>query len=186
MDLDFILIVVGYLAIVLFLHYYIKINNLDVTEKGKNKPKKILKKEKVRFEDEESLESNNSIEDDDKYMRYLNDEENSKKIDNIIESKKEDTAFDDSLYNKYTADLFKEQSLGSELDKYFDNKSNTSYTFDPVPTTNEDRTSINKEPSTNEILFGNETPLNKENQYDGISAFDEFGSSNLHSQYASI
>ena len=98
MDLDFILIVVGYLAIVLFLHYYIKINNLGMDEKGKDKPKKILKKEKIRLEDEESHESNTSIEDDDKYMRYLQEEDNNKRIENVIETKKEDSAFDDSLY----------------------------------------------------------------------------------------
>jgi FtsZ-interacting cell division protein ZipA len=202
MNLDFILIVVGYLAIVLFLHYTIKMSS----DKSDKQPRRILKKVSSFHNDDntsdtssETSSSNSSItsdrrndiiSEDDDFMKYLNIEDRNKNesVKKAIESQKVDAAFDDNLFNKYSADLFKEQHIGAELDKYFENNADIRYSFDPVPTNdiNQSASHNKQEQSTNELLYGNETPLNKENDNDGISAFDEFGNSNFSSQFASL
>ncbi len=204
MNLDFILIVVGYLAIVLFLHYTIKMTN----DKSETHPptKRILKKVSSFHSDDNTSSSSSSsessdssytrnndvISEDDDFMKYLNIEDRNKNesVKKAIETQKVDAAFDDNLYNKYSADLFKEQQIGAELDKYFENNADIRYSFDPVPTNdmsmNQSATHNKEEQSTNELLYGNETPLNRENDNDGISAFDEFGNSSFSSQFASL
>ena len=198
MNLDFLLIVICYLAVVLFLHYYIKNNEIGSYRMEERVPRNILKKRVTKEYTEETISldnnesennismdesQNNSTHEDNDYLKYL---------DNPSSSDSKLEPFDEQLYNKHSADLFKEQQLGSELDRYFSNNVGSNdqpYSFEPVPTVENCNLKESEKPSlscSDDSLYANQTPLNKENQFDGVSAFDEFGVSQFSSQFASI
>ena len=176
MDLDFILTTIVYLVVIIYIHYMLKDNeiNLDTLKKNHNEEDDILDIDETDnkidisennniTETEPKLTNSNLIIDEneindinntakDDFMKYLNIEEYDK----------------GSNYQQLTAPLqentleVEEKCNESNLDKFFVNIKDDQYNFNPVPT----------ESRNSDDLMADKVLLNSEKAE--VFAFDDF------------
>lgn len=180
MSIDFLILVISYLAVVLFIHNYINNNTIEKSPVVKSIVKPSTKKIDVDLESqggstiftEEELKE--SIpEASDEYLKYFHLDENgtSDKI----------PPFEDKLLKEYASENFGINSIientetRSELDQYFQGLQvdTVSFKTDTIPSGK----SIEKDSSG---LLGSMDNTND------VSAFDEFSYSQYSSNYAPI
>lgn len=183
MDIDFIITAIVYLLVTIFIHINIS-NTEDFSYSSgsssinlNNEQLPIIKdNDKEKFVNSDTPQNNNMIDDNQSNLGLIINESELDNMDNneqdnymkyicdVEEADSEDT------YKKLSDSLKSEEinindnDSTTDLNKYFENIKDEQYTFEPVPTTK----------GPNETLYQKSSLLNKENDFDTISAFDDF------------
>ena len=190
MNLDFILTVVSYSAIIMLLHFYITkpdVNNIkEVHINDNNKKSVVVKKHSSKKDDDmilshEDLDKMTKQEYNSDFLKYLNVEEfeSNQQISNVLDKENID-AYDKNVLQQYSSgnlntntdiDLGKYTSKeDSGLEEYYKSLKDETYEYKPTLSNSDDIT----------------TKISGKDTYDSVSAFDEFSSSNFSAQYAPI
>lgn len=159
MNLDFLLLIVVYLAIILYFHYHLyykhrmhksilKDNKKTIKPVIPERDSRIIDSQLLLSHDDMKNASNNGQYSQEEYLKYFN------LTDNIED-------FSDNVGET------------NNLEKYFNEIQTENYKFNPVPTQEAD-------------LNPKDTPLSQENVFGDVYAFDEFNHSQFSNQYETI